>query len=259
MYDWQRVLRTAQTYFPALVDAKYRAQHAGRALLRRPFERDFDVLAHFRPEATADFLDIGANRGQAVQAIRFHNVDNPITCFEPSTRAFDQLVRYTRNVEHVALRAVGLGAEKAELALYTPVYRGYVFDGLASVVRSEAAEWLADRILFFDERHLEVLEDVVRIETLDEQDARPAFVKIDVQGGELAVLRGGVETIRRSRPVILLEAPEDDREVAFLRDLDYDAYRFDGRALRRGLGGTVNAFFIPPERVAQVALPVLDE
>lgn len=248
MYDWQRVVRTLQTHFPALVDFKYRAQHYTRDVRHRPFERDFDVLAHFRPDPEADFLDVGANRGQAVQAIRLHNGTNPITSFEPSVHTFDQLQRYTSGVPGVTLRRVGLGARAGELTLYTPSYRGYVFDGLASLVRSEAADWLASRILFYDPRKLEIHEQVVHIETLDAQGARPAFLKIDVQGAELEVLEGGRRTLERWRPVVLLEAPQADREVAFLDELGYIAHHYDGARLRRGAHGAVNAFFVPHDR-----------
>lgn len=257
MYDWQRVARTLQTFAPGMVDLKYRAQHLTRNLRGRPFEQDFSVLEHFWPDPSDDFLDIGANRGQSVQAIRMYNRDNPITCFEPSERALRQLHRYTRGVQKISLRGVGLGAEPAEVTLYTPVYRGYVFDGLASVVRSEATDWLnSHRIMFFDRRKLEIIEEVVRIETLDQQNLRPAFAKIDVQGAELAVLKGGSDTIKGHRPVLLLEAPDDELEVEFLRTFGYEAYCFDGACLRRGLGRSVNAFLIPSERVREIDLPL---
>jgi hypothetical protein len=48
----------------------------------------------------------------------------------------------------------------------------------------------------------------VRVETLDRlapSDRAVAFVKIDVEGGELGVLRGGVETLRRWRPIVVFE------------------------------------------------------
>lgn len=48
----------------------------------------------------------------------------------------------------------------------------------------------------------------VQVETLDrviDPADRLAFIKIDVEGGELDVLRGGVETFRRSRPAIVFE------------------------------------------------------
>jgi FkbM family methyltransferase len=49
----------------------------------------------------------------------------------------------------------------------------------------------------------------VRMETLDRAapaDLPIAFVKIDVEGAELGVLRGGIQTLRRSRPVIVFES-----------------------------------------------------
>lgn len=48
----------------------------------------------------------------------------------------------------------------------------------------------------------------VRVETLDRAipaDALIAFVKVDVEGGELGVFRGGIDTLRRNRPVVVFE------------------------------------------------------
>ena len=54
---------------------------------------------------------------------------------------------------------------------------------------------------------IEVIE--VDVTTLDEAvgpEEEIAFVKIDVEGGEGNVLRGGLETLRRCRPWVLFEA-----------------------------------------------------
>ena len=57
--------------------------------------------------------------------------------------------------------------------------------------------------------HLERVREIqVPLETLDRRvppDVPIAFVKVDVEGGELAVFRGGVETLRRNRPVVIFE------------------------------------------------------
>lgn len=49
----------------------------------------------------------------------------------------------------------------------------------------------------------------VHLVTLDEvipRSEKVAFIKIDVEGGEFHVLKGGIETIRRGKPVIVFEA-----------------------------------------------------
>jgi FkbM family methyltransferase len=54
----------------------------------------------------------------------------------------------------------------------------------------------------------EVREERVVMETLDRlipEDVSVAFVKIDVEGGELGVFRGGIRTLRRTRPVVAFE------------------------------------------------------
>ena len=64
------------------------------------------------------------------------------------------------------------------------------------------------------------------------------FVKIDVEGGEMAVLRGAEALLARDRPTLFLEnelhhAGEDARDVfAFLKARDYHGYCLTPSGLR---------------------------
>jgi hypothetical protein len=49
---------------------------------------------------------------------------------------------------------------------------------------------------------------------LEQGHAPPNFLKIDVEGGEAAVLRGMREVLQRHRPVLLCEMHGRNREVA---------------------------------------------
>jgi FkbM family methyltransferase len=79
----------------------------------------------------------------------------------------------------------------------------------------------------------------VQIRRLDDlQFGDVGFVKIDVEGHELAVLRGAVETLTRNRPALLVEAEDrhHPRAVAttaeFLAELGYTGY-FELDGIRR--------------------------
>jgi FkbM family methyltransferase len=67
--------------------------------------------------------------------------------------------------------------------------------------------------------------------TLDDYGLRDVgFIKIDVEGHELAVLRGAMETIRASRPTLLVEIEDRHRNnavadvLAFMSQLDYEGF-----------------------------------
>jgi FkbM family methyltransferase len=89
-------------------------------------------------------------------------------------------------------------------------------------------------------------EDGSLVETIDVPSSRlddyaldnVGFVKIDVEGHELAVLRGATATIERNRPRFLIEAEERHRGnavaevVSFLGRLGYDGYFLLGREQR---------------------------
>jgi FkbM family methyltransferase len=96
----------------------------------------------------------------------------------------------------------------------------------------------------------------LRLDTVWKGDGmRPvSVVKIDVEGAELAVLRGAQELIRRCRPVLLVETATSDQlaEIErYLSALGYEKRDPKGFAAR-------NHLFVPFERPA-VERPRVDE
>lgn len=248
-------MRTIQTYVPGIEDTKYTLQRKYFALRREPFDKTFELLAKFRPAQDTVFIDIGANRGQSIVSMRLFHPDMPIVAFEPGRSIFERLKDYTSDVAQLRLVNSGLGDAPGHFDLYTPVYRGYVFDGLASTILQEAETWLSeDRIYFFDRSKLVIRREEVEIATLDSFGLRPSFVKLDVQGAEELVLRGSIETIAAHAPLILIEQSPEQQVESVLAPLGYAAYRYDGTALRRGVEGRKNAFLVPESRRADLDL-----
>jgi FkbM family methyltransferase len=244
----KKVLRTGQSLMPFAADAKATAQAAGRRLLRRPHERDFLAFRDFAVDGPS-VVDVGANRGQSVASFE-------VTCRSPRIVAFEPLpilarrLRARSDADRVRVEQYALGNTHDHATLYVPIYRGYVYDGLASLDKTEA-HWLnRDRVYRFRLAQLKLEEYEVEVRPLDSFDLRPDIVKIDVQGTEQAVVEGGVRTLEQSRPVLLIEAPSVEL-IALVQGLGYEYYAFTRRGLVPGALGDPNTFFITPDRLDQ--------
>lgn len=243
-----RHIRGAQVRAPWLFGAKNVAQRGARRLLRRPFEPDFNALAALDLPPDGLVFDVGGNRGQSIDAVRLFLPKARIVSFEPNPHLADGLRKLYAADERVSVRNVALSDEATVLVLHVPCYNGWMFDGLASLDRNEAETFLSDRNLYgFKPEKLEIVAVECRAETLDSFGGDGVvFIKIDVQGLEQAVLDGSRGTIERNRPVIMLET-NDGVDVLDHLPVGYQPAHWNGRRLARGLGETINMFYLPED------------
>lgn len=129
-------------------------------------------------------LDIGANIGNHSVFYALVAGASQVHAFEPQREAADILARNVKLNELAGVRvhSVALG-EKAETGKIQLLCAGN--KGESAVV----ADALGD----------------VSIVTLDSLNLSPDFIKIDVEGAELQVLRGAVDTLKRCKPVLQIE------------------------------------------------------
>jgi FkbM family methyltransferase len=239
------LLRTAQTSVPRLQPFKENSQAAWRAILRQPHERDFRALRLLKHAPSALVLDVGANRGQSIRSVRLYWPDAQVLAVEPNPALADRLQQ--RAGSSVRVFRGALGKEATSLVLYVPEYNGWVFDGLASLVREEAAGWLQHRILGFRHSRMiihEIPVDVVRLDDVGDSLA-PRLIKIDTQGTENDVLEGGRQLLARCHPILLIESGRfQGRLREILEPLGYQPYVFHQGRLVPGDTGALNTYFI---------------
>jgi FkbM family methyltransferase len=204
-----------------------------RVLLNRTYHDDsVEFLArHLKPGSV--ILDVGANIGlvTCAYAQRLAFLGPRIYAFEAVARNFERLRRNValNRFEAVMPLRLALGDRDGELTFHLPdpEFSGNaVGDNVLSREDLATAETACGHV---ERVPLRTLDGWARDQGLDRCD----FMKIDVEGAELNVLRGGASFIGRTRPVVQCEfnrywlAQQGlgiDDYLAFFAELGYDAY-----------------------------------
>lgn len=252
-----KLLRTAQSELPFLKPVKVAWRYHYARVARKPSDPDFGSLRFIPDSLPGCYVDVGANQGQSIESIRLFKPHARIHAFEANPRLAARLQQRHRDSESVTVHPYGLAGTASNETLFTPVYKGFVYDGLASLDRNNAASWLGPETLYrFSPQRLVLHETACRTERLDDQCLDPIFIKIDVQGYELAVVRGGLETIRRFDPVLMIEdLSHRPKLLALLESLGYQQYLFDDTGFYRAdAASAVNFLLMTDRRAATVVL-----
>jgi len=179
------------------------------------------------------FIDIGANVGTFTLVGAKRAPRGEVHAFEPSAYHFKRLAdNIARNgFRNVQLNQLGLFDEATEATLYLPLARGEMSNtGAASMFKVEGVAAPLDQQ---ETIRLMRLDDYVTARNLNRLD----IIKIDIEGAELNALRGAVGTLRRFRPLVLMEVDLDNLSRAgstpvevleFWHDLNYRVKRIDG-------------------------------
>jgi FkbM family methyltransferase len=211
------------------------------------------------PDRKGLFLDVGANSGQSALSFQVFRSESPILSFEPNALLERDLKLVGRVLKGFEYRILGAGETPRRATLYVSVYRGLPLTGEASLDLQRAQDhyWVRQLGRHADLSALSVESVPIEIVRLDDLDLAPSFVKIDVEGGELAVVRGVRRTIDRHRPVLLVEATKGHSDVvAFLSRRGYGGYLYEPASHRlvpyQGQPAQ-NVFHVPVEEMTAAA------
>ncbi len=186
------------------------------------------LQAALRPNAWC--FDIGANIGLMSAPLLSSEPSLRVVSVEASPKTAAYLAKTIagsaqRNRWQLVAKAVG--ATDGEIEFFASAETHGVFDGLRDTGRGHGGG--------------KVKVPLIRLDTLWTEQGRPdvCLIKIDVEGGEADVLRGGAACLRATRAVVLLEwnrhnlaaygcPPGTLLEIA--NDLDYDVLNVPGLA-----------------------------
>lgn len=193
-----------------------------------PLEEGFDILKFVCEKNNSVAIDVGSNDGTSLAMIRRFQSQIQILCFDP-------ILRPKGNVSGVSIFSFGLSDQEKEIKIFTPKVSRYFLWQYSSVSQTHIRENLKKDFKFFD-GGLFLQENKTCLRALDNISTRPFFIKIDVEGHELEVLRGARKTLIENRPIILVEIQsliQYNRIRDVLKEMDYYNLKWPQRSLKK--------------------------
>jgi FkbM family methyltransferase len=197
-------------------------------------------------------VDVGANYGIFAEFLARYA--QKVLAFEP----LPDLARYLGRVlpANATVRNAALSDHEGKTVIRVPYGHGAVYESLATVEPGNALDGHAVR------------EIPVALTRLDDcVTEKVGFIKIDVEGHELAVLRGAQRVLREDRPNLLIEIEDRHNSESFagvaalLSPLGYRCFHYKGGQLHesalsgggkdRAVPGVINYLFLNPGAAEQ--------
>jgi FkbM family methyltransferase len=200
-------------------------------LLRRlsgaNYEREMELL-DLLCDRNRPSLDVGAKIGMYTWRIRKHSSE--VIAFEPIPM-FNRILRAVFKGRRGRVEPYAVSDRRGTAKMRLP----YGHDGKPKFGRSTI-----DPANRFDPEIIGRTDEIeVETRRIDDYDlADVGFIKIDVEGHELAVLAGAEATVARHKPILLIECNDEHQPDAiarlsdWLKGHDYNTVFLDGHELR---------------------------
>ncbi|MDE3234678.1 MAG: FkbM family methyltransferase [Bacteroidota bacterium] len=140
--------------------------------------------------AESIFIDVGAHKGKILRLMHKAAPHHKHYAFEPIDELYNMLEAKYGSIAHIYKIAL---SDQKNLAPFNLVVTDMAYSGLQK------------RAYDKPEKDVAILVETDLLDNIIPSSKKIALLKIDVEGGEMLVLKGAEETIRRSNPIILFE------------------------------------------------------
>lgn len=189
------------------------------------------IVADLQASKNRVFMDVGANLGLIIAYVREKLPDAPVYAFEPGQKQAGLLEKtLCANIplQGVQLDRRALSNENGTQTFYVHPHRDYAKDGLRDTKRGEKT--VATEV------------QTVTLDSWWEEKGKPHVdvIKMDTEGAELLILRGGDRFLRDVHPVLYLEVEPMNLEafpyeakdlVSFLESQGYKVTTLHGEVV----------------------------
>ena len=168
------------------------------------------------------FYDVGANYGfYTYLALEFCK---EVHSFEPLPDIFENLKMNLENIGNVFLNKVALSNKEVKAEIYLPSKSGLDASAGSTIIKETI-----DKHHYKFSKSLEI--ETTTLDNYLKDHNKPTIIKLDIEGAECLVIKGGYEFFKNNSPIITMEvwSSKEGGEISMkavekLRELGYKSY-----------------------------------
>jgi FkbM family methyltransferase len=201
------------------------------------YDTDFKILKILRNnnyfnDRKIPIIDIGANDGVSYKFIRNFIKKNLIYSFEPLKSNFKKLKKIKKKDQNYKILNFGLSNKTMFKKIFIPYFKNYELSYFASLNKQSSILRLKNSLFIKNLLNkIKFRSEFIKIKKLDNFFLKPNFIKIDIEGHEYECILGSIRTIKKSKPILLIEYnPKINKKIYnILKKIGYKTYYYDGK------------------------------
>lgn len=200
-----------------------------------PHDKDYYGIKLISSNKNNLFLDIGANTGTSTLGFIKMGILNKICLFEPNYYLFDRFLKKIKNkYSNVLIYNLALGSTNKKLTFYMP----YIDNKLIHYFSSFDKKYVKNSCLnTFPDKKINIKKKIINVKKFDDVgiNSKVDFIKIDTEGHDLEVIKGMKKTIKKNKPIFLVEYNKNIHKkiLNILKDYSQYYYNLDKNSLLR--------------------------
>ena len=201
----------------------------GKFLSKIVYDSDFKIIKileesnFFKIKKKSLILDIGAHDGMSSKLTK-------IISFEPNSSNYKIIKKLEKKYKNFKCRKLALSNKNEKKNFYTPYFKKYALTQISGISQTGIKERLKKSLyvknLF---KKLTIKKETLNTFKLDKLNYSPLFIKIDIEGHEFECIKGSLKTIKRTKPILMVEYDKKicNKIFMLLKKYDYEQFIFN--------------------------------
>ncbi len=186
-------------------------------------EKEYKIATYIKKPR---IIDIGAHLGESIKNFRKFSKDCKINSFEPNPELFKIINNNFKKDNSVLIRNYAISNVKIR-NLYIPVLYSFHMRLWASYkINVLKNRW--EKFTNIKFKNIQIKKIKVKSKKLDQFKLKANLIKIDTEGSELEVVKSAVKTIKKNRPILIIEYSHKNYKKIrdFLKKYNYESFLY---------------------------------